>query len=303
MKRKIRRFFRLGIFRALFIPYHLVKVVYWWMVSSIIRLWGKKGLHSVTVGEYKSGTEKTRSLYRESLLLRSIPLFYDLRDKTCLDLACTDGYWSLRLGRAGLSKVTGVDWDLISISRANFLKTTYALPGFQYKEGDIFEFVYRNTDATYDLVLLLSIIYHLPEQTDWEKFFGAISRINNECLVIDTRWFDDDEYWYDKTSSQAFLKIQGESVKKWRPKRREVFDILQKCGYELIFDFNPTPFLDDAQKAFGNGDPYTTENVSDYITGNRSLLFAYKTKSQAPDIGQRLNMDNVQIITSHEETS
>jgi len=271
--------------------YYPIGTVYLWIVRIIINIWGsREGVHLVTVGEFTGGTTKTRSLYREDMLLKTMLLFSNLREKSCLDLACNDGFWSFRLSRFGIKRLMGIDIGEREITRANFLKSVYAFPSFQFKRQDLFQFLYHDNTESYDLILLLSIIYHLPEQTDWEKLFNVISRINNECLIIDSRWFEDEEYWYDKTSERTIIKTQEEIIKKWRPKRKEVFKYLHKSGYEWVIEVNPSAFLDDSQKAYGNGDPYTLENVSDYISNHRTIVIAYKKKTMLPDIEKRLSV-------------
>jgi hypothetical protein len=109
--------------------------------------------------------------------------------------------------------------------------------------------------------------------------------------VIDSRWFEDDEYWYDKTSLQAVIRTAEGSIKKWRPVRKEVLDYLYESGYEQVVEINPSAFLLNPKEAYGNGDPYTLENVSDYITGHRTLVIAYKGRTTTmPNILNRLTV-------------
>lgn len=282
-----------AILKLGFMVFHLVKTPYWGIVRIIIYHWGKRGIHSITVGEYIGGATKTRSLYREEMLLKTMILFINIREKSCLDLACNDGFWSFRLAHFGIKSMKGIDVAGECIARANFLKNVYGFPSFQFNSQDIYDFLYNNKEKSYDIILLLSIIYHLPEKTDWKKFFNAISQINNECLIIDSRWFEDDEYWYDKTSGQALIKTGEEVIKKWRPVRKEVFDYLYGSGYEQIIEINPSAFLLHSKEAYGNEDPYTLENVSDYITNNRTLVIAYKKKTMLPKIQDKLSFKYV----------
>ncbi len=79
--------------------------------------------------------------------------------------------------------------------------------------------------------------------------------------------------------------------KKWRPTRKEVFDYLYESGYEQVVEINPSAFLPNPKEAYGNGDPYTLENVSDYITGHRTLVIAYKEKTSMHNILDRLTVE------------
>lgn len=267
---------------------HLAGLPYWGLVRAIITFWDKRGMHPIRVGTLKSGPAKRRSLYREEMLLRAILLCVDIRGRSCLDLACNDGFWSFRLGWLGLETVTGIDECRESVARANMLKHLYAFPHFSFWCQDLFDFLHSGASQSYDIVLLLSILYHLPEDTDWSQFFHAISDLNNHALIIDSRWFDDDAYWYDTTSEQAIIETVEGIRKKWRPDRRTVRELLILSGYEQVIEIDPSLFLYDRTGASGDGDPYTLENVADYITGHRSLMVAYKQAGDVPVVANRL---------------
>jgi 2-polyprenyl-3-methyl-5-hydroxy-6-metoxy-1,4-benzoquinol methylase len=296
MLSELTRLSKAAFLRANLIIYYPIQILYFWIVKNIINSFGGHKLHLTKIGEFTSGVTKTRSIYREDMLLRTLLLFVNIRGKSCLDLACNDGFWSFRLGTFGIRRLTGVDGYKPVITRANFLKTVYNFRSFHFVHQYISSFLYQYNKETYDIILLLSILYHLPEKTDWPRFFEVISKINNECLVIDSRWFEDDAYYYDKTSlGQAILKTAEGVINKWRPKRKEIFIYLKEFGYEQVIEINPSAFLTDIQEAYGNGDPYTLENVADYITDHRTIIIAYKNKSKLPDTGKRLSVKNINL--------
>ncbi|MBI4686482.1 MAG: methyltransferase domain-containing protein [Nitrospirae bacterium] len=290
----IKKIIKKSVLRIIFSAFSLINFVYWHIVKIVMNIWGRRGLHLISIGEFISGPSKKRSIYREEMLLRAIPLFVNFRDKSCLDIACNDGFWSFRFGRFGIKNLIGVDAGEGEIARANFLKAVYGFPSFQFKKVDIFHFLYNENKEKYDIVFLLSILYHLPEQMDYEKLFKTISRINNECLIIDSRWFDDDDYWYDKTSNRTVINTSEGILRKWRPTRESVFNFLRSSGYEQTVEINPSVFIDEAIKAaaYGDGDPYSVENVSDYISNNRTIIIAYKRKKSLPIIEKQ------QFVTS-----
>ena len=294
---EIKNFSKAAFLKANLIIYRPINTLYFGVVKNIINNFEGHKLHLTKIGDFTSGVEKTRSIYRENMLLKTFLLFVDINGKSCLDLACNDGFWSFRLGTFGLKSLTGVDGYEPVITRANFLKTVYNFKRFKFLHQYISPFLYKYNKDTYDIILLLSILYHLPVSTDWNSFFNALSKINNECLIIDSRWFEDEEYYYDKTSlGQAKLKTHEGIVDKWRPKRKEVFTYLKKSGYVQIVEINPSAFLaDNIEKAYGNGDPYTLENVADYITDHRTIVIAYKKKIALPDIGHWLSVKNVNL--------
>jgi 2-polyprenyl-3-methyl-5-hydroxy-6-metoxy-1,4-benzoquinol methylase len=262
------------------VPYQIVSAAHWWMVRRLIRTLGPDGLHRMVVGETSAGNAKVRSLYREDMLLATALLMLDLRGRSCLDLGCGSGFWSFRLGQLGITRLLGLDIDEGELMRANFLKTVHNFPGFVFERRDVVRFLLEGGEDRrdrYDVVLLLSLLYHLPEQTDWDRFFGVLSSINDECLVIDSRWFEDDTYWHDRDSpAQGVVRTEAGPVKKWRPTRGRVGEYLYASGYERVVEVDPSAVLKDPRGAAGDGDPYSLRNVADYISGHRSILIAYK---------------------------
>lgn len=272
--------------------FFMIKLPYWGLVNIIIRWWGSTGLHSIRVGEFKGGASKTRSSYREDMLLKTMMLLLDIRGKSCLDLACNDGFWSFRLARLGAKSVKGIDMNRDVLVKANFLKHVYDYPGFRFVKQDIFNFLSNNKRDSYDIILLLSVLYHLPKGSNWEIFFSSLSKINNECLIIDSRWHEDMSYWHDP--KQGILKTKKGIIKKWQPTRAEVIKHLYNSGYEHVVEVDPTVFIQDKEGAYGNGDPYSLENISDYMTNHRSLIFAYKKKDFMPAALEKIKIEKAE---------
>lgn len=280
--------------------YQIISFLYWYLVEKIVILLtedDQDSLHALKIGSRIYSEGKKRSFYRQEMLLTAFLLCLNLRDKSCLDLGCHDGFWSFKLGELGIVKLKGIDFGNANIQRANFLKSVYNFTDFQFQQGDIFKFLYEEEREKYDLVFLLSILYQLPEDADWSQFFQAVSQINKEALIIDTRWFDTDDFWYDETfESRSTIKTDRGIVKKWLPTRSIVFSLLQNSGYESILEVNPSGFLENPEEAAGAGIPYCLEAVSDYITNNRTLVFAYKEKSMQPDIEKLVSQNYIKQI-------
>ena len=263
------------------------------MVRSIVSPWAQDGLHPLVIGESRFGDWRTRSFYREEMLLRAIPLFVEFRGKSCLDLACNNGFWSFRLAPFGISDLTGIDLLAGEVARANFLKTVYNFPRYQFYHRDLFEFLYLEKRRDYDVVLMLSVLYHLPEGSDWNRLFETLARITRVSLVIDTRWFDQSGYYYDTTTiGQSVIQTEAGAIPKWRPTRQELVGYLKR-HFERIIEIHPGLFRSDLESAHGSGDPYSDQNVSDYLTHNRSLLIAYKKDSMLKDPRSRFSYETL----------
>lgn len=251
---------------------------YWQIVRDSVTRWGGKGLHATKIGSFVAGDSgHQRSFLREQMLLKSLPLFVEFSNSSVLDLGCNDGFWSFRFGSFGISTLRGIDASGVAVDRALFLRDAHNYTEFCFEQGEISDVLRREIERSerYDVVLLLSLIYHLPASTDWAELFGMISEVGRGPLIIDTRWFDNEDYWHKTTYTP-------DKLSKWRPHRKEVFSYLRNCGYVQILEIDPTVFLSDPDVAFGDGDPYSLDNVADYVTHNRSVVVANRQARALP---------------------
>lgn len=280
--RRIKSLAKALLFALAAFPIRVIGCIYWSVVYFVMRIWSRRALHSLRIGSFVAGSDKQRSFYRDEMLLKTFVLAVRMQNRSCLDLGCNDGYWSFRLAQFGLSTVIGIDASYEEICRANVLKNIYSYPNYKFKHGDLLSNAHFENGISYDIILLLSVLYHLPESADWDRFFKTIAEHNSETLIIDSRWFENDAYWNQKTGDQAVIESGGTQIGKWRPLRKDVIAILHRHGYARVIEVNPSPFLESSEEARGNNDPYSLENVADYITGNRTLLIAYKSASVLP---------------------
>ena len=103
--------------------YQIVSLLYWSLVEKIVILLAKDdkdSLHALKIGSTIYSERKKRSFYRQEMLLTAFLLCLNLRDKSCLDLGCHDGFWSFQLGQLGIGKLKGIDFGNANIQRANF---------------------------------------------------------------------------------------------------------------------------------------------------------------------------------------
>lgn len=251
---------------------------FWKQAVKTARNWKTNGLHQVKFGQHKISEGRKRTEYREELLLKALPLFLDWKGKTCLDLGCNDGRWGLLLAQHGLHTVTGIDLNPANIKKANFLKIVSGYNDFRFVRADISQFM-EQTEEDYDIVLLLSLIYHFPETIDKHHLFSQISKVNKGALIIDSRWFEDSSFW----NMQTFIEIDGIKIPKWRPTRSEICQLLKHSGYESVFEIDTSMFVTNPIEKEGDRDPYGLENIYDYTTDHRSVLIAYKSENLLPN--------------------
>ena len=83
-------------------------------------------------------------------------------DATALDLACNEGWFSHRLLDWGASRVVGVDVRVKNLQRAAVMRDHFDIPAerLELRQADVFEIEAAEL-GTYDVVLLLGLIYHV----------------------------------------------------------------------------------------------------------------------------------------------
>jgi tRNA (mo5U34)-methyltransferase len=88
------------------------------------------------------------------------PLLPELDGKTCLDVGCSSGFFSLKLKELGAREVLGVDdgEQRRAIEQAKFAAEQLKL-SVDFEERSIYQL--RDLNRTFDLVVCLGVFYHL----------------------------------------------------------------------------------------------------------------------------------------------
>jgi tRNA (mo5U34)-methyltransferase len=88
------------------------------------------------------------------------PLLPDLKGKSCLDVGCSSGFFSLKLKELGAADVLGVDFgeQTRAIDQARFAAVTLDLD-VQFRTLSVYEL--RTLNRPFDLVLFMGVFYHL----------------------------------------------------------------------------------------------------------------------------------------------
>jgi tRNA (mo5U34)-methyltransferase len=89
------------------------------------------------------------------------PLLADLvQNKTCLDVGCSSGFFSLKLKELGASDVLGVDLgeQLIALEQARYAARVLHLD-VRFEQVSVYELARLNQQ--FDIVLFMGVLYHL----------------------------------------------------------------------------------------------------------------------------------------------
>lgn len=124
-----------------------------------------------------------------------------LRGKRVLDIACNSGFWSIQCALLG-AHVVGFDGRPELIEQANLIRSIVGVNTVQFTVLDFWDMSPETLGGTFDIVLNLGILYHLP------KPLAALERtvlMANDHVLLDTevypshdsliklRWEDPDD--------------------------------------------------------------------------------------------------------------
>ena len=103
-------------------------------------------------------------------------------EREVLDIACNSGFWSLQCALLG-ADVVGFDGRPELIEQANLIRSIVGLNNLQFRVLDFWDMSPQTLGGTFDIVLNLGILYHLPKPLE------ALERtvlMANECVLLDT---------------------------------------------------------------------------------------------------------------------
>jgi SAM-dependent methyltransferase len=105
-----------------------------------------------------------------------------LQGKRILDIACNSGFWSIQCALLG-AEVVGFDARPELIEQANFIKSIVGIDNVAFKILDFWDMSPRSLDGTFDIVLNLGILYHLPTPLEALQLTKSMAR---RVILLDT---------------------------------------------------------------------------------------------------------------------
>ena len=135
-----------------------------------------------TTETYHGGELSAIHETRWNLLQHTIDLAFPdgFQDLTAIDLAAHQGWFSMNLARAGLRQVTGVDQRASHVEDSRLMAELLGYHEMQFLQSDIFD-LDSNALGTYDLVLMLGLLYHLENPIGALRLARALCR--NLCVL------------------------------------------------------------------------------------------------------------------------
>ena len=105
-----------------------------------------------------------------------------LKGKRVLDIACNSGYWSMQCALLG-AEVVGFDARPELIRQANLIKSIAGLANVKFTVLDIKEMNPRSLNGTFDVVLNMGVLFHVPNPLEALQLSMAMS---HKHLLLDT---------------------------------------------------------------------------------------------------------------------
>lgn len=172
--------------------------------------------------------------------LAQIHLPADLSGRSVLDIGAWDGFFSFEAERRGARRVVALDggvWKVPAIGRRGFEYARRAL-GSQVEtaEMEVLD-ISAERPGTFDLVLFLGVLYHLPHPLLSLLRVGQVTRSQ---LILETHvdLLDVDRpaiaYYPQDECASDFTNWCG-------PNRAAVIEMLKTAGFTRVQSFPPTP--------------------------------------------------------------
>ncbi len=105
-----------------------------------------------------------------------------LQGKRVLDIACNSGFWSIQCAFLD-AEVVGFDARPELIEQANLIKSIVGLNNVEFKVLDFWSMSPQTLGNTFDIVLNLGILYHLPKPLQALELTKSMAR---KTILLDT---------------------------------------------------------------------------------------------------------------------
>ena len=106
-----------------------------------------------------------------------------LAGKRVLDIACNSGFWSIQCALLGAREVVGFDARAELIEQANLIASIVGVNNTEFRVLDFWDMRPEAVGGSFDVVLNLGILYHLPKALEALELTKAVAR---KHIVLDT---------------------------------------------------------------------------------------------------------------------
>jgi 2-polyprenyl-3-methyl-5-hydroxy-6-metoxy-1,4-benzoquinol methylase len=156
-----------------------------------------------------------------------------LQGKRVLDIACNTGFWSIQCALLG-AKVVGFDARDELVEQANLIKTIVGADNVEFKVLDFWDMSPQALGGTFDVVLNLGLLYHLPNPIEALQLTKSLAR---EVILLDTEVYRSNEalvkYRWEEPVDIRMANLSGIIAV---PSRTSIDLVLKQIGASAWFE-------------------------------------------------------------------
>ena len=110
-----------------------------------------------------------------------------LKDISCLDVGCHEGFYSFAMARLGIGRVIGLDVRTENLRKAQFAGEAMGFAKVQFQQGNC-EQLSVSAQGEHELTLFLGVLYHLENPMLALRNVAAVTK---EMCVVETQVIDE----------------------------------------------------------------------------------------------------------------
>ena len=142
--------------------------------------------HQYNINGFKTIPYQKKSIGNNTIKWNRIIEKCNFNNKKVLDLACSDGYFSVEACKNGASYVEGIDLDEERIARANYVKNYYNYKNIDFHIKDVYKMDLR--EPKYDIIMCLGLLHRIPDiDALIEKMCSSDSLLVIETKILESR--------------------------------------------------------------------------------------------------------------------
>ena len=149
-----------------------------------------------------------------------------IKNKSIIDIGCSDGYYSNKCAKLGAKNVLGIDLDDLRIQRAKFSSEILKLENVEFKNLDIYGT--DLDDESFNVVLALGILHRVSDM------YGFLKRISElgDTMVLEFKTFNSK----DSVCRWGGAKTKGNEFNNlfFLPSIKFVSDILESLNFNVV---------------------------------------------------------------------
>jgi len=102
----------------------------------------------------------------------------EVKNKSFIDIGCSDGYYSIQIAKMGAESVLGTDLDPLRIKRANFSKNVLKTKNVEFKVLDLYKI---QKAKLFDYSIGLGLLHRIPDMEQCIERMCSISK----CVIVE----------------------------------------------------------------------------------------------------------------------